>query len=114
VNNEKKKSTTTKKGKSSSVAAAKPARKTVKKSAPEKERRFRHVSMAGEVVVFTGFRDKQMEEYLISHGAVVKNHVSKDITLLVCLHLDTDSEKMKLAKKYKAFIMELSVFEKWL
>lgn len=56
-------------------------------------------SFDGQKIVFTGFRNKELEEYIAARGGEVSGGVSKKTTLVVCKDLDEDSSKIKKAKE---------------
>lgn len=49
-------------------------------------------------IVMTGFRDKNIEEFIISNGGIIMNTVSSNTTMLI---IDNDNDKSKLTIKYK-------------
>lgn len=55
--------------------------------------------MDGISVVFTGFRNKDIEKDIIEAGGSISSSVSKKITYLVCKDIDSDSSKIEKAKK---------------
>lgn len=68
---------------------------------------------AGMVIVFTGFRDKELEEKLIAKGAVVSTTISKKTTLVIAADPEESSAKLNKAKelgikivKREGFVME--------
>ena len=67
----------------------------------------------GKSVCFTGFRDKEFEEFIENHGGKVSTSVSSKTSLLV--HPDSDdksSSKFKNAEKYETQTMTKSEFKK--
>ena len=48
----------------------------------------KNVSMFGMIVVFSGFRDKKLEEYIVKNGGKVSTSVSKNTTLVVVLNIN--------------------------
>ena len=50
-----------------------------------------NVSLAGtgagtgtaNIVVFSGFRDKGIEKFLLQHGIITKEHISKKVSVLI-------------------------------
>lgn len=66
---------------------------------------------SGQKVVFTGFRNKDWEEFITSQGGEISGTVSKNTTLLV--HKNSDnSSKYKKALELKIKIMTDDEFEK--
>ena len=64
--------------------------------------------MKDEIVVFTGFRDKELEEKIVESGGQIKSSVSSNTTILVCKDESVkngDSGKIKDAKKKKIKII---------
>lgn len=55
--------------------------------------------MKGMVVVFTGFRDKQLEECVTKNGGKIATSVSSKITHLVCKAIEANNSKQKRAKE---------------
>lgn len=56
-------------------------------------------SLAGQVIVFTGFRDADLQSELEAAGAVVKSSVSKKTTILVAKDPNSTSSKLKKARE---------------
>lgn len=56
-------------------------------------------SFEGQKIVFTGFRNKDLEAYITARGGEISGSVSKKTTLVVCKDLDEDSSKIKKAKE---------------
>lgn len=65
-----------------------------------------------EVVVFTGFRDKDLQEKLEEKGYVFKSSVTKNTTLLVCKDINSSSSNIEKAKKYGTRIISKEEFMK--
>jgi NAD-dependent DNA ligase len=74
-----------------------------------------HIShhLCNKIIVMTGFRDKILEDWLISVGAKVGNSLNKNThVLLVKNHnFDTTTGKIKDAQKYGVPIMTLDEFK---
>ena len=51
-------------------------------------------------IVFTGFRDKELEQFCISKGHEIMNSITKNINYLVVKDLDSQSSKIIKAKQY--------------
>lgn len=67
--------------------------------------------MAGETVVFTGFRDKDIEAFINDNGGKVTGSVSKNTTILVHAdNADTTSAKFTKAKELNIKLMSKSGF----
>ena len=71
------------------VAAVRPA--TPKAASPK------GAKMAGQIVLFTGFRNKELEAAIIAQGGVVADTFSKKVTLLVVKDASVSNEKTKKA-----------------
>lgn len=56
-------------------------------------------SMSGQIICFTGFRDKLLVEQIIENGGEYKESISKAITVLVHEDSATDTTKVKKAIK---------------
>ena len=70
-------------------------------------------SMEDVKVVFTGFRDKHLEEYIVKNGGKVTTSVSKNTTVLIHADdADTSSSKFKKAEDVGVKIMSKSQFIK--
>jgi DNA ligase (NAD+) len=54
---------------------------------------------SGKFIVFSGFRDKKLEEDLTSKGAVVESGITKNTNLMIVDDLDSTSSKVEKAKK---------------
>lgn len=70
-------------------------------------------TMLGHKYAMTGFRDKDLEETIISRGGKVVNSVSKNTNALIVLSLEKckDSSKLTNAKKCGIKIYELEKFK---
>ncbi len=68
--------------------------------------------LKGQVFVFTGFRDKELEKKIIARGAKVSANVSKSTTKVLTKEIDEDAEKIKKAKELGVPIVLVSDFEK--
>ena len=66
--------------------------------------------LSGGTVVFTGFRDKVLEEKIIKLGAKVTTTISKNTDILVCADKNEDSTKMKKANELNIEILEKNEF----
>ena len=54
--------------------------------------------MSGHKVCFSGFRDKRLEEIVISEGGTIVSGVSKNTTDLIVESLESSSSKLQKAK----------------
>lgn len=64
------------------------------------------------IIVFSGFRDKSLEEFIIENGGSVGNSVTKSTTMVVTKNTDDSSSKLKKAKENKIPIYQKEDFEK--
>jgi NAD-dependent DNA ligase len=56
-------------------------------------------------IVFTGFRDKELEEKIINEGGKIVTSVSKNTNLIICIDKNESSNKMDKAKNLNIKIM---------
>lgn len=68
--------------------------------------------LRGKNIVFSGFRDKELEEKIERMGGSVKTSVSKNTDILVVSQLYTSSEKERKAEKLGVPITVVSEFRK--
>ena len=73
---------------------------------------FSSNKLHGNVIVFSGFRDKDLEDFIQKNGGSVGNSVSKSTTLVVTKNPDDSSSKLKKAKENKIPILTKEDFEK--
>lgn len=69
---------------------------------------------AGQIIVFTGFRNKEWENRIKEQGGVVGTSVSGKTTMIVVKDLTSTSSKVKEAKARGIKIMDVEGFEKLL
>ena len=62
-------------------------------------------------IVFTGFRDKQLEECVNKKGGKIATSISKKITHLVCKEINEGNSKQKKAKEMDIKILTRTEFE---
>ena len=62
-------------------------------------------------IVFTGFRDKQLEECVNKKGGNIATSISKKITHLVCKEINEGNSKQKKAKEMDIKILTRTEFE---
>lgn len=65
-----------------------------------------------EVIVMTGFRDKELEDKIKSHNGMVSNSISRKTTILICNDINDKSTKMTKAKSLGIKIMDRNTFVK--
>lgn len=53
--------------------------------------------LKGEIIAFTGFRDKHLSEVIVRNGGLAKDSIGKDTTILLVKHKGSGSSKEKLA-----------------
>lgn len=69
-------------------------------------------SMSGQNIVFSGFRDKDLEARIVSRGGNVGTSVSKNTTVVVTKDPGDSSSKLKKAREYHIPILQREDFEK--
>ena len=62
-------------------------------------------------VVFTGVRDKELETYIIDNGGKVSNSVTKLVTVVIVGDINSNSSKVKKARKNNIPIMIIDDFK---
>lgn len=55
--------------------------------------------LAGQYVVFTGFRDKELEKKMEDQGAVIEKNITKKTTLVITNNIEEGSSKLLKAKE---------------
>ena len=68
-------------------------------------------NMEKENIVFSGFRDKELEKKMEKKGHIISKDITKKITLLVVKDLDSSTSKTEKAKSYGIRIMSLEEFQ---
>ena len=68
-------------------------------------------NMTGEIVVFSGFRDKELEEKIRSRGGEVGGNITSKTTLLIVKD-DKETSKTKKAKELNIKVIDLETFKK--
>ena len=68
-------------------------------------------SFQGMKFVFTGFRDKKLEEYIVSLGGTVSGSVSKNTSMVVCKDADEESGKLTKARDLNIPILTIEAFK---
>ena len=66
----------------------------------------------GKNFVFTGFRDKELENQIIELGAKTKSFISKNIDIVICKNKNATNGKLQKAKKLEIPIFSLKEFLK--
>ena len=64
----------------------------------------------GEIIVFSGIRDPDLEKIIIKEGGDIKNTVSKNTTLLITKDISSNTAKVKEAKRLGIKIISLDEF----
>ncbi len=64
----------------------------------------------GRNFLFTGVRSKEVEEYIVGHGGVIKSSISKNIHTLICKDPNATSSKLQEARKLGIEIMSITEF----
>ncbi len=62
-------------------------------------------------VVFTGVRDKELETYITDNGGKISNSVTKLVTVVIVGDINSNSSKVKKAKKNNIPIMIIDDFK---
>lgn len=62
-------------------------------------------TLTGSTIVFTGFRDKTLEQQIIEQGGKVGTSVSKNTTILITAEPDSQSTKAKKAREVGVKVM---------
>lgn len=68
-------------------------------------------SMSGEKVVFTGFRDKELQAQVEAEGGTMQSAVSSKTTILVAKNPNSSSGKMKKARENGTRIVGIEEFK---
>ena len=63
-------------------------------------------------IVFSGFRNKALEEYLAARGGNISSTISKLTTVVICKNKNDDSTKLTKAKSLGIKVMTIDEFEK--
>jgi NAD-dependent DNA ligase len=63
-------------------------------------------------IVFSGIRDKVLEEFITNRGGTISTSVSKNTSIIVCKDPDEDSGKIKKARDLGVKIMSVEAFKK--
>lgn len=66
----------------------------------------------GQKIVFTGFRNKELENLITSSGGQVTTSISKNTNMLICVDKDEQSSKLQKAKELGINILSLEEFKK--
>jgi DNA ligase (NAD+) len=80
------------------------------KNLPPKPKSNSKKDLDGMVIVFTGFRDKELEEKITEHGGNVTTSITKKTTLVIAADPEEDSSKLKKAKELGIKIMKREAF----
>jgi len=65
---------------------------------------------SNQKIVFTGFRDDELQKKIENNGGTIQNSVNKETTLLIIKNKDTTGTKINKAKEFKIKIMTLEEF----
>lgn len=66
--------------------------------------------LSGKTIVFTGFRSKELEKFIVKRGGKVNTSVSSSTHIVVAKNLEDDSIKGETAKELGIPIMSLKIF----
>ena len=89
-----------------------PAWRTLWSSIRKYRKETTRKTLAGKVVAFTGFRDAEMEQYAVTHGAIVAGSVSKKCDVLFAASLG--STKAQKADRYGVPVVKQASAWGWL
>lgn len=65
-----------------------------------------------QIIVFSGFRDEKLKQYIIDNGGKINDNVSKNTTLLIVKDINEGTSKIIKANELKINIMTLEDFNK--
>ena len=65
-----------------------------------------------KIIVFSGFRNKEWENILQNNGYKISDNINKNVNILIVKNIDSDSNKIKKAKKLNIEIFDMKTFEK--
>ena len=100
---------TSSKKKRNEVPEESPKRKLVIDDTPQ----MKAMVFVGQIIVFTGFRDKTLETTIESNGGKVSTSVSGKTTMVICKDESDDSGKIKDAKAKGIKVMGREAFQKY-
>ena len=83
-------------------------------SPPKKRSSPLVATMAGQNIIFTGFRSKELEEQVIERGGKIASGVTKNTTLVVAMDVNEESSKLKKARELGVRIISKEEFLKQL
>lgn len=66
----------------------------------------------GEKILFSGVRNKDLEEYIIKNGGEIVNTISNKVTLLIVKDVNSSSSKINKAKELNIKIISIDNFKK--
>jgi NAD-dependent DNA ligase len=69
--------------------------------------------LSNQVIVFSGFRDTDLELKIESLGGSIANSLSKKTTILVMKEIGTGSSKESKAKTYGTLVYDLDSFKEY-
>lgn len=75
-----------------------------------KEKSTTDLSMKGQVIVMTGFRDKELKEQIEDRGGKVTTSVSKNTTMILAKNPKSSSSKIKKARDLDIPVVAISDF----
>ena len=68
-------------------------------------------SLSGQIIVITGFRDKQLQETIVSLGGTVGSGITGKTTILIAKDPSSTSGKIQKARTKGISIMSLEQFK---
>jgi NAD-dependent DNA ligase len=79
-----------------------------------KQSTSKNTSLSGQVIVFTGFRDKELEQKIITNGGIVVTSISKKTTIVVSKDPQSTSGKVQQAREQGIKIMSADDITKYI
>ena len=76
----------------------------------KQEEKTKHLD--GQIIVFSGFRDKDLEGMITTNGGIIGSAVSKNTTLVIAKDVNETSSKLNKARDYKIPIQNRDFFVK--
>jgi NAD-dependent DNA ligase len=67
-------------------------------------------NLEGMVAIFTGFRDEDLKQRIVSKGGKVVNSMSKKVTCVVCADINSNSNKITTGRSIGAEIIQVNEF----
>ena len=84
----------------------------IAKSSKKISESTKDTKLNGLIVLFTGFRDKKLEERIIANGGVIGSTLSKKTNVLIAKEPEGTSSKIKEAIQYGILVISVEEFMK--